>query len=262
MASSVWQGVHGRRRAGLGETFWQFRNYESGDSISRIDWRQSAKGDKVFIREREWEAAQTAFIWADQSGSMQYASTPSLPTKAERANVLMLALAGLLLRGGEKISWMDTHNSITAYGNKGLEQLAGQITEQKNAASLPPDLPFVRNAHMVLCGDFLTDMDNLTRVLHNASQRPMKGALVHILDPIEESFALNGRVEMMGLEGEASLLIPNAENLRTAYAEKMAAHKARLQQLAKSAGWFYVRHVTDTPPEITLMEIYQALSGE
>src|SRR5271170_2684565 len=91
VAAAVHQGTHGRRRAGPGESFWQFRRYAPGDSAQRIDWRQSARTDKLFIREREWEAAQTAYLWADSSGSMRYSSRKDLPAKAERAQLLMLA---------------------------------------------------------------------------------------------------------------------------------------------------------------------------
>jgi uncharacterized protein (DUF58 family) len=101
IAHSAQQGIHGRRRAGTGETFWQFRRYEQGDSVDRIDWRQSSRTDKIFIREREYEAAQNAYLWTDSSGSMQYTSQKSLPTKAQRAQLIMLALSSLLLRGGE-----------------------------------------------------------------------------------------------------------------------------------------------------------------
>src|ERR1700733_4053951 len=78
VAPAVIQGVHGRRRAGVGETFWQFRPYAQSDAASRIDWRQSARTDKLFVREREWEAVQSAYLWADASGSMQYASDKNL----------------------------------------------------------------------------------------------------------------------------------------------------------------------------------------
>ncbi|MBU6472987.1 MAG: DUF58 domain-containing protein, partial [Alphaproteobacteria bacterium] len=57
LASSVSLGVHGRRTAGMGETFWQFRRYQAEDPSTAIDWRQSAKSQHLFVREREWEAA-------------------------------------------------------------------------------------------------------------------------------------------------------------------------------------------------------------
>ena len=72
VAATVAQGVHGRRRVGQGDSFWQFRHFVQGDAVARIDWRQSAKSGRVgaggwFIRETEWEAAQTVSLWRDGS---------------------------------------------------------------------------------------------------------------------------------------------------------------------------------------------------
>ena len=67
VAATVSQGVHGRRRVGQGETFWQYRRYEAGDPIQKIDWRRSAKSEPVYIRENEWEAAQSVWLWSDGS---------------------------------------------------------------------------------------------------------------------------------------------------------------------------------------------------
>src|SRR6185437_16438381 len=108
VAATVAQGVHGRRRVGLGETFWQFRQYQPGDPASRIDWRESAKTQRLFIREMEWEAAQSVFLWRDTSASMDYASDATLPTKRARADLLILALAALLLRGGERVTLLGS----------------------------------------------------------------------------------------------------------------------------------------------------------
>ena len=96
VAATVAQGVHGRRRIGVGETFWQFRQYEYGDRPETIDWRQSAKSDRVFVREMEWEAAQSIWLWRDLSHSMDWRSGANHPTKRERADLLTLALAALL----------------------------------------------------------------------------------------------------------------------------------------------------------------------
>src|SRR5579872_5556903 len=109
IAATVMLGSHGRRRAGTGESFWQFRPYSRDDTPQSIDWRQTAKTDHVFVREREWVAAQTVALWSDLSPSMHYRSRRNLPTKAERAAVLTLALADLLADGGERIM----HLSIT-----------------------------------------------------------------------------------------------------------------------------------------------------
>ena len=80
VAATVAQGVHGRRRVGQGETFWQYRHYDLGDQPQSIDWRQSAKSDTVFVREMEWEAAQSVWIWRDASASMSCAKAGTATT--------------------------------------------------------------------------------------------------------------------------------------------------------------------------------------
>lgn len=260
VAVAIQQGVHGRRRAGVGETFWQFRRYEPGDPADRIDWRQSARTDRVFIREKEWEAAQTAYLWADQSGSMRYASQKNLPAKAERAQLLMLALASLLVRGGEKIIWLE-RDAISVRNKSGLENLAGRL-EQPGLISQnePPDIAVARHAHMVLCSDFLMPPDGFKRLIRRYAASAIRGVLVHILDPAEEDFTFQGRLEMLGCEGETPLLLPNAAALHAAYRQRMTEHKTRLEHIARSAGWFYTRHVTVEPPQRALLRIYQILS--
>ncbi len=52
-SSSVAAGLHGRRRAGQGESFWQFRPFMSGESAAKVDWRRSARDDRLYVRERE-----------------------------------------------------------------------------------------------------------------------------------------------------------------------------------------------------------------
>ncbi|TNE39129.1 MAG: DUF58 domain-containing protein, partial [Alphaproteobacteria bacterium] len=102
LAGNLDVGLHGRRRAGMGEDFWQFKPYGQDDPASQIDWRQSAKRDQLFIRQKELESAETVWIWPDLSATMDYASAPDDETKGERAAILGLAVALLLSKGGEK----------------------------------------------------------------------------------------------------------------------------------------------------------------
>jgi uncharacterized protein (DUF58 family) len=265
VAQAVHMGVHGRRRAGVGETFWQFRRYAAGDPAQRIDWRQSARTDKYFVREREWEAAQSACLWADASGSMRYASDGNLPAKAARAQVLMLALASLLLRGGERAVWLDERRAIAVHGKSGLERIAARIGGGDPAIprdNLPPVAPIARHAHMILCSDFLVDKEILRARMQDYAARNLHGMLAHILDPAEVAFGFEGRLEMQGCEGEAPLILPNATALAEAYRARMAEHEAYLRHLAQSAGWFYLRHVTSEAPQLALLGIYESLSAE
>jgi uncharacterized protein (DUF58 family) len=259
VADSVWSGLHGRRRAGVGESFWQFRPYDSGDPAERIDWRQSARGDKIYVRLREWEAAQTACLWADASGSMRYASDKNLPTKADQARLLLLALASLLLRGGEKILWGEGENFAALNGKAGLERAASG--EGMPASSLPPLPPQLHHAQMILASDFLMPPEALQLRMQAYTAQNLRGIFLHIIDPLEASFALEGRVELQGMEAENSFLVPNAAALRDAYSQRFTEHQARLQHIAESAGWFYLRHVTDQAPQAALLRLYQYLAG-
>jgi uncharacterized protein (DUF58 family) len=261
VAQTVWQGVHGRRRAGSGESFWQFRRYEQGDPVERIDWRQSARTDKIFIREREWEAAQSAYLWADASGSMHYASDGAVPSKGERARLLMLALASLMLRGGEKVVWLDEDRAISVHGKVGVERIAAELHDGQSL-SAPPDVKIARHAHMVLCSDFLMPPEELRKKMHQYAALHLRGILLHVMDPAEEDFAFDGRLEMEDGEGAAPMLLPNAGALRDAYKAKMDEHKERLLHYAESAGWYYVRHVTRETPHAALLRVYQCLAAD
>ena len=43
VASTVLAGWHGRRVAGPGETFWQYRPFTPGEAAATVDWRRSAR---------------------------------------------------------------------------------------------------------------------------------------------------------------------------------------------------------------------------
>jgi len=100
LAAQLPFGAHGRRRAGDGSEFWQYRPAMAGDAAQTIDWRRSARGDVTFVRQREWQAQNAVALWVDGGQSMRYASAAGLPAKGDRARLLALALAVMLLRAG------------------------------------------------------------------------------------------------------------------------------------------------------------------
>ncbi len=125
IANTVIAGWHGRRKRGIGENFWQFRPYTDGESLSRIDWRRSARDDHTYVRDREWEAAHTIWLWADMSPSMIYKSSYAQVSKESRALVLMLALAEILARSGERIGCPGVMEPISA--RNAAERLAAAL---------------------------------------------------------------------------------------------------------------------------------------
>ncbi|MFC7332809.1 DUF58 domain-containing protein [Rhodocista pekingensis] len=268
VAATVAQGVHGRRRVGTGESFWQFRRYQPGDSAQMIDWRQSAKNRHVFVRENEWEAAQSVWIWRDGSASMDWRSDRVLPTKRERADLLALALAVLLVRGGERVALLGSGVAPSA-ARSILPRLALHLTGPAAATAggsagdgVPPVEALPRHARIVLMGDLLGPLERVQAAVAAYANRGLRGHLVQVLDPAEETLPFGGRVEFTGLEGEEELLVPRVEGIRDAYLERLAAQKAGLSDLARTAGWSYSVHRTDRPAQVPLLSLWGALARE
>lgn len=257
IANTVMQGVHGRRRSGHGDAFWQFRAYSPGDAASSVDWRQSAKADRLFVRETEWEAAQTVLLWRDPSPSMRWKSDKNLEEKAARADLLLLALASLLLRGGERVRLLGGGRQ-TFMGRSALPALAAAMLRPPQAEAEEVALP--RHARLVMFGDFLQPLPEAQAMLSRYAARPLRGQMLQILDPAEENLPYSGRIRFDGLEGEAPLLVPRVETIRDLYTERLAAHREGLATMARAAGWGFSTHRTDQPPHLALLSLWQALA--
>jgi uncharacterized protein (DUF58 family) len=259
IAATVAQGVHGRRRVGKGESFWQFRRYQQGDPVQSIDWRQSAKREHLYIRENEWEAAQSVWVWLDRSTSMQYHSNVGLPDKADRAAVLMLALSSLLIRGGERITLLGS-GIPPSNGRAVMDRLVASISlENSEEQSAPPLEQLPRYARVVMISDFLMPPAEIEQTLRGFASLGVRGHLLQVFDPAEQSLPFSGRVRFEGLEGEGTALIGRVEAVRTEYMRLMKKHRRAIEDIARSLGWTYLAHVTDQPPQTALLALYHAL---
>jgi uncharacterized protein (DUF58 family) len=259
VATTVAQGVHGRRRVGTGETFWQFRQYQPGDPVPRIDWRESAKSMRLYIRETEWEAAQSVWLWRDGSPSMDYASRPELPTKRTRVDLLLLALAALLIRGGERVALLGT-GVPPASGRAVLSRLALTLGRSAVPADLPVFEPLPRYGQIVVLGDLLAPLDAIQALVGRFAAAGLRGHLLQVLDPAEETLPFAGRVRFEGLEQEASLVISRVETVREEYMQKLARHREGLAAIARATGWSFGTHRTDRPPHTALLALYGTLA--
>jgi uncharacterized protein (DUF58 family) len=265
IALTVEQGVHGRRRVGRGESFWQFRQYYPGDELRRLDWRQSAKSDRLYLRQTEWSAAQSVYLWCDQSPSMNFASQRNLATKLEAAQIMLLALATVLSHAGERVAILG-HTAPPMAGRMVTERLAERLlTEAKildQADGLPPAPLLPAHAHVVLISDFLVPLPDLAHMIDHFADQDVHGHLLQILDPAEVDLPYSGRVKFEGLEKEGNVLIGRADQLRGAYGDRLAEHWQSLRDLASMAGWSCSRHVTSGSPAQSLLQLYQWLAAD
>ena len=259
VAATVAQGVHGRRRVGQGDSFWQYRPFLPGDAQGRIDWRASGKSDRAFVRETEWEAAQTVYVWRDASPSMDWRSGAAVPRKQERAELLLLALAALLLRGGERVRLLGGPTRLRG-GRFALEALAEALAELRHDSDLPPPTNLPRHARVLLVGDFLGPLDGIRAAVGALAAIPVQGHLLQVLDPAEALLPYSGRVRFQGTEREQDHVVPRVEGIRTAYADALQAQLQGLAALSAAAGWGFGTHRTDHAPEAALLGLYSAMS--
>lgn len=260
VAATVAQGVHGRRRVGQGETFWQYRHYDLGDQPQSIDWRQSAKSDMVFVREMEWEAAQSVWIWRDTSASMGWSSDRNHESKRERADLLALALSVLLMRGGEHVALLGSGLRPSA-SRATLTKIATLVHNgQPVADNLPPSLPLPRSAQLIFISDFLSPLEEIDKALRYYGESGQRGVLLQVLDPAEESLPYDGRVRFDGLEQEPSWLVSRVEAVRGDYARRLQAQREGLRDICRALGWSCDFHRSDQPPQAALLRLYTTLS--
>lgn len=247
IAVTVAHGLHGRRRAGPGETFWQFRQYHSSDAARLIDWRRSASSDHLYVREREWEAAHTVWLWPDLSPSMDFKSHLSGETKRERALVLTLAAAELLVRGGERVALLGlTRPSASRNATTKLAEAIAVAGDQSVLhESLPPGRRLSRFSGVLLISDFLDPVDAIGDRLRELAADGVSGHLLQVLDPAEETLPYEGRTEFVGLEGGERWVADRAETLREDYTTRLRAHRQALEELATKLGWSFLVHRTD-----------------
>jgi len=261
LAGAVLLGAHGRRRAGLGDDFWQYRPAQHGDSRRMIDHRRSAMGDQEYVREREWQIAQSVMLWVDQGASMRFASTKDLPDKADRARLLGLAMSILLIRGGERVGLTGTALPPRR-GNPQVLRLAEILTQDDPTDYSPPEhRAMIPHARAVFISDFMGDLEAVKLALTKAADRGVRGVLYHVLDPAEEAFPFTGRTIFESMGGTLSHETLKANDLKSRYLERLAARKQELSELCALTGWQYGLHHTDASAQSALLWLYGALDA-
>jgi uncharacterized protein (DUF58 family) len=255
VAATVIHGLHGRRRAGSGENFWQYRRFVSGEAASRVDWRRSARDEHLYVREREWEAAHTVWIWPDRSPSMLFASALVWESKLDRALVVAFALSHVLVEGGERIGIPGLMRP-TASRNV-IDKMAQAIVhDEGERASLPPSFAPSPLAEVVVLSDLWSPTPDVLRTITQLSASGAHGHVVQIVDPAEETFPYAGRIEFIEPEGAGSVTAGRAESWREEYQARIERHRAQLRAETDRLGWSFIIHRTDRPASELLLRLH------
>ncbi len=260
IAATVIIGDHGRKRAGPGESFWQYRPYSFGDSTQRIDWHKSARSNRIYIRENEWEAANTLWLWASPHVSMEFRSHLSPVTKRDRAQVIALAIGSLAVQSHERIGAIGSpHGPDHSRGN--LIRIAEWFMRNEGPA-LPSFARMPRFSSALLVSDFFDRPSDIAAAVTPLAAAGIHGHLVQVVDPAEETLPYAGRVEFQDMAGPMKFLSSKTETLREAYGAKLESHREALRDLCRRIGWSFTLHRTDQKPTHLLLMLHTLISGE
>jgi uncharacterized protein (DUF58 family) len=255
IAATVIHGLHGRRRAGSGENFWQYRRFVSGEPAQRVDWRRSARDDHLYVREREWEAAHTVWIWPDRSPSMNFVSQLANDTKLERVLVVAFALAEILVEGGERVG-IPSLMRPSASRNIIDRMAQAVVHDTTEHASLPPSFAPSPLAEVVMLSDLWTPIADVRTAVGQLSAGGAHGHVVQVVDPAEETFPYSGRVEFVEPEGGGSITAGRAETWRNDYGARIERHRAEIRAETDRLGWSFAIHRTDRPASELLLALH------
>lgn len=260
LAATVQLGQHGRRLSGMGDEFWQYRPAHAGDEARLIDWRRSGRADAQFVREKEWQAAQSVHLWVDDARSMEFTGEPKRQAKADRARLLALALAVLLIRAGERVGLADPIAPPRS-GEVQLLRLSEALTRAAGEADYgaPEARAILAGSRAVFISDFMGDPAGVETALGLAADKGVTGVLMQVLDPIEEAFPFDGRTIFESMGGTILHETRKAGDLRDRYRDRLAGRKARLADLARQAGWLFTTHHTSEPAQGALLWLYATL---
>lgn len=265
LAMTVAFGVHGRRRAGIGENFWQYRQAIPGDVLTSVDWRRSGRSDALFIREKEWEAAQTVSVWADDALAMDYKGDRANFTKRERARLLALALSVLLVKAGERVSLLGTDAAQPRTGETQLNRMAMALAgerEDRPDFGAPPHARYAASGKAVFLSDFMGARDDIFPAFAHAADRNVSGCFLQILDDSEEAFPFDGRTIFRSVGGSVEFETDRARALRDAYKDRLEERRTALRDVTRRTGWQFAVHHTSESPRKALLWLYMAIGGQ
>lgn len=253
-------GHHAQKRAGTGEKFWQFREYDPSDRPQDIDWRQSAKTDRVYVRQKEWQTTQTAMIWAQNNENMTYASDQAIASKGDTAKILALAIGMMLSKTGELITSLEL-SSQAGRSDHAIEKLGRALLDIETG-----DLPDIqkaavkKNCSLILVSDFLAPIEEIEECFSSLAAQADNAVIIQVLDPTELTMPFEGRIVFEAPGTHDDYLIENVEAVRADYLDVLNRQIRNIKQLCHLHQWNWVLHSTDSPIRQTLTDIQLMLN--
>jgi uncharacterized protein (DUF58 family) len=261
-AMSILQGNHGQLRAGTGEKFWQYREYDIYDRPEDIDWRQSAKNDNIYIRQKEWQTVQTNMFWVQNNVSMKYRSSKELPYKNVAATTIALAIAVLMTRDHEQAGPLDGSFSCGRTSSI-IDKLSESfLYKQGEGISSVSSYTVPKNSNIILCGDFLDPLEDIEKAISPLTEKASRIFIIQVMDPAELDLPYEGRVIFDNKKSMGRFHINNVQSIKAEYQENISNHLNELDNLCKKYGWLRTLYNTDNDMIDALLSTWVAISGD
>ena len=259
LADALGIGGHTSHRKGASIEFADYRDYQPGDDLRRVDWRLYARTDRLHLREAHEETPLRVVLLLDASPSMTYASRPGLLSKLDYARMLLGAIAlivrrqrdacGAGLLAADLDPWLPPSRSPSRLRNVwGLLETPPTGGPTALAATLHRALEAApRRCLFVLASDFYEDLSALTPVIQRLRYERHDLLALHVADPVEIDFPFDDPGIFLDLENGDDLVLDPAATA-AAYREKFAAHRRALAELCADHGLAALPLRTDEPP--------------
>jgi uncharacterized protein (DUF58 family) len=227
-------GENQSRQSGVGNEFWQHREYSAGDALNVIDWRLSARNDRVYVREHEQEKKRRFVIWRDGSASMDV-STDRPINRFYRANLITLVLIIILSEAGEQVSYAckdlmkiskssDINNLADILGDTQGDTQAGQSLKESNIS--PANFDEYNSSSTILISDCMVPAEEIKRWIISTGAN----TLVELRDELE-SYNHKGRILFIDPESGAQIEYGDAAAIQSEYEAAYAAHLLSIKEI-------------------------------
>ena len=247
-AEGFLHGQHQSRRHGVGLEFSQYRPYQPGDDLRRLDWRLAARSDRYYLRESEVDTSLTVHLLLDATASMNHRDDNNL-RKLDYARLLLAALAYIATQQGDAVGLTILHPAGLHHlpPRADARQLARlyHALETAEATGTFPDagtlapLTARRQRALTVCVSDLYEQDSeieglLTRLRATSGEV----LLLHLLARNELAFTFRGAVTFEDLETGQRLQL-DADQQRTTWQLQLQAWLETTAQQARRHGFDY-----------------------
>ena len=243
------------KKRGIGEEFWDYRDYQLGDPLKSIDWKKSSKVNRILIKNKENESSRNIWFWCNEGVSMNFRYSGKFEKKSERSKILSLILIDIFLRSGEKVGIVGSELGL----QNGQKRFISIASEFVNKSYKLYDSRIKKNDIVFVFSDFLEKPHIIKKNLLNLTESIFQGFLVQILDPSELTFPFKGRNQFFDPFSGLHKIFNKSENMKDTYKSKFKNHRNELKKICLRFGWKFFSNSTDSNYQSLLLQIYRSI---